>query len=90
MTYANASSVITTWSKSPSASAGPDTHAPVTANSVGTTPEMCTSSRASAPPRVQRGDAVAQLGARRVELADQRELQLAGEAHRALDRGACR
>ncbi len=49
VTYANASSVITTWSKSPSASAGPETHAPVTASRVGTTPDTRTSSRASRP-----------------------------------------
>ena len=38
-----------------------------------------------APPRVERGDAVAQLGARGVELADERDLELAGEPHRPFD-----
>ena len=37
-------------------------------------------------PRVQRGDVLAQFGAGRVELADQRDAQLAGQAHRAFHR----
>ena len=85
VTNANASSVITTWSKQPSASAGPETHAPVTASSVGTTPETATSSPGQPTPRVQRGDAFAELGTRGVELADERHLQLPGELHRPLD-----
>ena len=85
VTNANASSVITTWSSSPSASAGPDTHAPVTASRVGTTPETRRDSRGELAPRVERGDVLAQLGARGVDLADERDAQLAGEAHRPLD-----
>jgi hypothetical protein len=41
-----------------------------------------------APPRVERGDAVAELGAGCIELTDERYVQLAGEAHRPLDRRA--
>ena len=84
VTNANASSVITTWSKHPKARAGPETQAPVTASTVGTTPDTATSSREAAP-GVQRGDAFTELGSRRVELADERDPELSGELHRALD-----
>ena len=42
------------------------------------------------PPRVQRRDVLAQLGARRVELADERDGELPGESHRALHGRASR
>ena len=60
---------------SPSASAGPDTHAPVTASSVGTDARDRDELAREPAPRVQRGDAFAQLGARGVELADERDLR---------------
>ena len=90
VTNANASSVITTWSNRPSASAGPETHAPVTASSVGTTPETAHELAGQAAPRVQRGDAFAELRARRVELADERDLQLARRAAPRARRSRCR
>ena len=65
--------VMTTMSKRPSASAGPETHAPVTASSVGTAPETPRDLARQPSPRVQRGDVLAQLGAGRVELADERD-----------------
>src|SRR6266851_8696647 len=49
VTYANASVVMTTWSTSPSTRAGPDTHGPTTATSVGTTPDASLKARATRP-----------------------------------------
>src|SRR5262245_10753295 len=40
---------MTTWSTSPSIRAGPDTHGPTTASSVGTTPEASVRARATRP-----------------------------------------
>ena len=49
LTYANASAVITTTSTSPSSSAGPETHGPITVSTVGTTPDACANTRAMRP-----------------------------------------
>src|SRR6266545_1376292 len=48
-TYANASLVITTWSTRPSINAGPDTHGPTAASTVGTTPDASVNARATRP-----------------------------------------
>ena len=80
VTYANASVVITTWSTSPSSSAGPDTHGPTTASRVGTTPDASLRARGDAAPGVQRRDALADVGARRRDGADHRDAELDPEA----------
>ena len=53
-------------------------------------PTRATSSRASRPHACSAATLLAQLGARRVELADERDAQLAGELHRPLDGRAAR
>ena len=68
---------MTTWSASPSSSAGPDTHGPVDGEHVGTTPDACDQRLGDAgPTRAARRRPRATSAPERVELADERDAEL--------------
>ena len=76
---------MTTWSTSPSSSAGPGHRRPHEQQHVGTTPDASRERPGHPAPRVQRGDAFAHVGARGVERPTSGMPELAREPHGPLD-----